>query len=172
MIFTAWWLVIRLIFLLKYVRKMCSFVENGMYMFEILQSSHHIWLYYLFDIIFKHVPAPQKCDQIFFCPSTCFVQKCDGMEMMLARLHQKYFAVLFVLNTCFMSFLSLMPPLSLHCLWFFWDGNSSRKTVKNSHSKQRRCWLITLWKFVLIETVPPHCEIVEQNQHYHRTVYC
>ena len=149
MIFTAWWLVIRLVFLLKlYVRKMCSFVENGVCMFEILQNSHHIWLYYLFDIIFKHVPAPQKCDQIFFCPSTCFVQKCDGMEMMLARLHQKYFAVLFVLNTCFMSFLSLMPPLSLHCLCVFEmtmaAGKLSRIVIQNKEDAGSLSWLITL----------------------------
>ena len=32
----------------------------------------------------RRVPPPQKCDPIFLCPSPCFVEKCAGMEIMLA----------------------------------------------------------------------------------------
>ena len=36
------------------------------------------------DLIFVRVLFLQKCDPIFVCPSPCFLEKCAGMEMMLA----------------------------------------------------------------------------------------
>ena len=98
----------------------------------------------------------QKCDPLFVCPSICFVEKCAGMEMMLAAwasteiLCYKYVAVLSFFYLCFLSLLvapylrdsvvhSSRPFKQLFIGVFENDSYLHRKTcrVNRDHSTQR-----------------------------------
>ena len=95
--------------------------------FEVIFIRPFIISFSLRHISCRRVPPPQKCDLIFLCPSPCFVEKCAGMEIMLADgtstgiLCHKYvlFKLFVVCFLCLPSFLFFFAPFLPLMLFLF-----------------------------------------------------